>query len=126
MKKVILLTLLLVNLSCFQPQKFEANVPVEIAENNQNTSQVIAMPTDALIFIMSEKGEVFLQNGMNLIGKTSEEEKLQQKFSELLKEKKDKSVFLQVPRSVKYGEVKKVTELLKSAGAEPIGLQIKD
>lgn len=37
-----------------------------------------------------------------------------------------KTVFIKAPRSVKYGEVVKVIDGIKGAGAEPVGLQVDD
>jgi biopolymer transport protein ExbD len=37
-----------------------------------------------------------------------------------------KTVFLKAPRSIPYGEVAKVIDGLKGAGAEPVGLQLDD
>jgi biopolymer transport protein ExbD len=37
-----------------------------------------------------------------------------------------KTVFLKAPRSIHYGEVAKVIDGIKGAGASPIGLQIDD
>jgi biopolymer transport protein ExbD len=36
----------------------------------------------------------------------------------------EKTVFVKAPRSIPYGEVTKVIDSLKGAGAEPIGLQL--
>ncbi len=38
----------------------------------------------------------------------------------------EKTVFIKSPRSVKYGDVVKVIDAVKLAGAQPIGLQIDD
>jgi biopolymer transport protein ExbD len=38
----------------------------------------------------------------------------------------EKTVFIKGPRSLPYGEVAKVIDGLKGAGASPIGLQIDD
>jgi biopolymer transport protein ExbD len=37
-----------------------------------------------------------------------------------------KAVFLKAPRSLNYGEVAKVIDVMKSAGCAPIGLQIEN
>ncbi len=122
---LILLAAASLNLSCAQPQKFEANLAVTNT-NNQPNAEVSATPTDALIFTISEDGKVFLQkkDKKELLGTTSETEKLGQSFIGLLKEKSDKTVFFRAPRSMKYGELDAVINLLRSAGAKPIGLQI--
>ena len=41
-------------------------------------------------------------------------------------EKTEKTVFIKAPRSIAYGEVVKVMDAVKGAGAAPIGLQIDD
>jgi biopolymer transport protein ExbD len=38
----------------------------------------------------------------------------------------EKTVFIKAPRSIPYGEVTKVIDSLKGAGAEPVGLQLDD
>jgi biopolymer transport protein ExbD len=38
----------------------------------------------------------------------------------------EKTVFVKAPRSLKYGEVVKVIDALKGAGANPVGLQVDD
>jgi biopolymer transport protein ExbD len=38
----------------------------------------------------------------------------------------EKTVFIKSPRSVKYGEVVRIIDAVKQAGAQPIGLQIDD
>jgi biopolymer transport protein ExbD len=38
----------------------------------------------------------------------------------------EKTVFIKGPRSLAYGEVAKVIDGLKGAGASPIGLQLDD
>jgi biopolymer transport protein ExbD len=38
----------------------------------------------------------------------------------------EKTVFIKAPRSIPYGQVTKVLDGLKGAGAEPIGLQLDD
>jgi biopolymer transport protein ExbD len=38
----------------------------------------------------------------------------------------EKTVFIKAPRSIAYGQVTKVLDGLKGAGAEPVGLQLDD
>jgi biopolymer transport protein ExbD len=38
----------------------------------------------------------------------------------------EKTVFIKAPRSVKYGDVVKVIDAIKGAGASPVGLQVDD
>lgn len=41
-------------------------------------------------------------------------------------EKVERTVFIKAPRSISYGEVAKVIDGIKGAGADPVGLQIDD
>ncbi len=41
-------------------------------------------------------------------------------------EKVERTVFLKAPRSLKYGEIAKVVDVLKGAGASPISFQLSD
>jgi biopolymer transport protein ExbD len=38
----------------------------------------------------------------------------------------EKTVFVKAPRSLRYGEVVKVIDAIKGAGANPVGLQVDD
>jgi biopolymer transport protein ExbD len=38
----------------------------------------------------------------------------------------EKTVFIKAPRMVKYGDVVKVIDAVKGAGASPVGLQVDD
>ena len=68
----------------------------------------------------------------------SDTDKLTNKLREIFKEREnngafregtnevEKTLFIKSPKSVKYGDVVKVIDAAKTAGAEPIGLQIDD
>jgi len=38
----------------------------------------------------------------------------------------EKTVFVKAPRALKYGDVVKVIDAIKGAGASPVGLQVDD
>ena len=38
----------------------------------------------------------------------------------------EKTVFVKAPRAMKYGDVVKVIDAIKGAGANPVGLQVDD
>jgi biopolymer transport protein ExbD len=38
----------------------------------------------------------------------------------------EKTVFVKAPRAAKYGDVVKVIDAIKGAGANPVGLQVDD
>jgi biopolymer transport protein ExbD len=41
-------------------------------------------------------------------------------------QKIEKTVFVKAPRALKYGDVVKVIDAIKGAGASPVGLQVDD
>jgi biopolymer transport protein ExbD len=41
-------------------------------------------------------------------------------------ERLERTVFVKAPRSMKYGDVVKVIDAIKGAGASPVGLQVDD
>jgi biopolymer transport protein ExbD len=41
-------------------------------------------------------------------------------------ERIEKTVFVKAPRSLHYGDVVKVIDAIKGAGANPVGLQVDD
>jgi len=45
-------------------------------------------------------------------------------LKELLEQRIEKTVYIKAPRDKRYGEVVNVIDVMKGAGAEPIGLQI--
>ena len=47
-------------------------------------------------------------------------------YTKLGTDKIEKTVFIKAPRSLKYGEVVKVIDGIKGAGADPLGLQVDD
>ena len=71
-------------------------------------------------------------------GDVSDTEKLYTKLAEVFKERTnqgvfregtneiEKTVFMKSPKTVRYGDVVKVIDAAKNAGASPIGLQIDD
>jgi biopolymer transport protein ExbD len=84
-------------------------------------------------------------NGLTDMGTVDDTSKLSTRLSDLFKERKknhvyrdeligrmdlpedsriQKTVFIKAPRSISYGEVAKVIDGIKGAGADPIGLQL--
>jgi len=115
----------LINLSCLRPPTLDANLAIRNANSDQNGSETVSIPSDALSFYVSGDG-VFLQNNGNkeLIGSLKDKKQLQKTFTDLLRDKENKAVFLKAPRSLRYADVNELVEFLKSAGAKPIGLQV--
>jgi biopolymer transport protein ExbD len=117
-----------------KPSRFEAKVP---AEPKDMQNQVIKPnPLTLVVAINKETKGISLNN--DPYGDVSDTEKLSNKLREIFKEREnqgafregtnevEKTLFIKSPKSVHYGEVVKVIDAVKLAGAEPIGLQIDD
>jgi len=117
-----------------KPSRFEAKVPAE--PKDQQNVDVKPNPLTLVIAINKDTKDVTLNN--EVFGNVTDTEKLSDKLKDIFKQRTDngvlregtneieKTVFVKSPKSVKYGDVVRVIDAAKSAGATPIGLQIDD
>lgn len=132
----ILLVLLIIfmAISPLKPARFEAKVPAEPKPDEQ---QMQAKP-NPLTLVVSIENNLNVRLNSDAMGNTSDTEALVAKLQQTFKDREnngafregtnevEKTLFIKAPRSVKYGEVVKVIDAVKVAGAQPIGLQIDD
>jgi len=132
----ILLVLLIIFMviSPLKPTRFEAKVPAE----PKDEQQVIAKPNPLTLVVTVDKADMSLQLNKEAMGNVSDPTPLINKLTAVFKEREtngvfregtnevEKTLFIKAPRSVKYGDVVKVIDAVKTAGAQPIGLQIDD
>src|SRR5260370_16632835 len=125
-----------------KPHRLKADVPSE-RDPNEDVSKLKPNP---LTLVVSIGMDLSLKLNQDVMGSVNDPgplaSKLQKTF-ELRKEqhaykvgmetsnkpedeKIEKTVFVKAPRALKYGEVVKVIDALKSAGANPIGLRCDD
>ncbi len=122
-------------ISPLKPSRFEAKVPAEPKPEDQ-TSPPKPNPLTLVVTVDKADSSVKLNNeDMGFVGDTTA---LKTKLTQVFKERQDqgvfregtneveKTLFIKAPRSVKYGDVVKVIDAVKEAGAQPIGLQIDD
>jgi biopolymer transport protein ExbD len=121
----VLLVLLIIFMvvTPLKPSRFEAKVP---SEPNPLTLVVTITP------------ELKLKLNLDEMGSVNDTGPLASKLAYLFQQRKEqnafrpgttdveKTVFVKAPRSMKYGEVVKVIDAIKGAGANPVGLQIDD
>jgi biopolymer transport protein ExbD len=100
-----------------------------------------------LTVVVSISNDVQLKLNQDSIGSVNDTAPLSQKLLQLFQQRKDtraykpgmetrtdlpegdrieKTVFVKAPRSAKYGDVVKVIDAIKGAGANPVGLQVDD
>jgi biopolymer transport protein ExbD len=118
-----------------KPSRFEAKVPAEPKEDDKN---VILKPNPNTLIVFISRENARLRLNQDDIGDVSDTAPLTTRLGEIFKDREsrgvlregtnevEKTVFIKAPRSVKYGDVVKVIDAVKMAGAQPIGLQIDD
>ncbi len=131
---LLVLLIIFMVITPLKPSRFEARVPAE--PKNQDNVDVKPNPLSLVISLNSQTRAITLNN--EGFGDVNDTEKLNAKLREIFKQRTDagvmregtneveKTVFLKSPKSMKYGDVAKVIDAAKSAGASPIGLQIDD
>ncbi|MBV9959448.1 MAG: biopolymer transporter ExbD [Acidobacteria bacterium] len=132
----VLLVLLIIFMvvTPLKPSRFEAKIPSE-PDPNQDLSQVKPNPLTLVVTIANDFKLKLNQDEMGSVNDTGA---LSQRLASLFEQRKqtgayrpgtqevEKTVFVKAPRSIKYGEVVKVIDAIKGAGANPVGLQVDD
>jgi len=116
-----------------KPSRFKAQVPAEPKPEEKQ----IAKP-NPLTLVVSIGNDLKVKLNIEEAGNTSDASLLTTKLQQIFKDRAqngviregtnelEKTVFIKAPKSVNYGEVVKVIDAVKTAQADPIGLQIDD
>ncbi len=137
---LLVLLIIFMVISPMRPSEFETRIPSQ--------SGKMEKPEHSHTLVVTVNKDSTLElNGATKLGSVAEpfllQEELRQVFAVRLenhilnaefskheklslKEKIQKTVFVKAPRSLAYGEVVKVIDAIKTAGADPISLQIDD
>jgi biopolymer transport protein ExbD len=132
----ILLVLLVIFMviSPLKPARFETKVPAEPKDEEKNLN----IRPNPLTLVVSIGTDMKIKLNKDEFGDISDTSTLTNKLLSLFKEREtnltykegtneiEKTVFVKAPRAVKYGEVVKLIDAIKFAGATPVGLQIDD
>jgi len=130
----VLLVLLIIFMvvSPLKPSDFKTKIPQSPSTNENiqpNThTLVVAVNSDNVLKINNEEVSGDIENHTALIKRLSEifrKRENNQAFDESGL-KIQKTVFIRAPKNLAYGKVVKLVDAVKSAGAEPISLQIDD
>ncbi len=131
---LLVLLIIFMVITPLKPSRFEAKVPAE--PKDQPQANVKPNPLTLVVSINKDTKAVTLNN--EPFGDVTDTEKLSDKLKEIFKQREDNGVlregtneveqtlFIKSPKSVRYGDVVKVIDASKAAGASPIGLQIDD
>jgi biopolymer transport protein ExbD len=140
----VLLVLLIIFMvvTPLKPSRFKADIPTQ-RDPNENIQNLKPNPLTLVVSITPDLQIKLNQDVMGSVNDTSAlAAKLQQTF-QLRKEqhaykvgmetstvpedqKIEKTVFVKAPRALHYGDVVKVIDAIKGAGANPVGLQVDD
>ncbi|HKY05969.1 MAG TPA: biopolymer transporter ExbD [Blastocatellia bacterium] len=118
---VDVLLVLLIIFFVIQPQK-EAKFESQIPQKPQETENAVQPPTDLLM--VDVKSGSGLEQSVELNSKPMSLVELGDTLKSLLEQRPDKAVFLKAPKDKSYGDIVTVIDVMKGAGAQPIGLQI--
>lgn len=132
---LLVLLIIFMIISPMKPHQFEAKVPAEPDEMPEN---VEIKPNPLTLVVSINAGDLKVRLNNEEMGDTSDTEPLTNRLAQVFKERTDgrvyregtneveKTVFIKAPKSVRYGDVVKVIDGVKQAGAQPVGLQIDD
>lgn len=126
-----------------KPSRFQADIPTQ-RDPNEDLSQLKPNP---LTLVVTISNDLQLKLNADSIGSVNDTSPLSQRLAQLFQQRKEtrayrpgmetradvpeadrieKTVFVKAPRSLKYGDVVKVIDAIKGAGASPVGLQVDD
>jgi len=117
------LLVLLIIFMVIQPQKeakFESNIPQKPQEDTKNAP---VPPSDLLMVDVKLTGSG-LDQQIELNSKPMSLIELGTTLKDLLEQRPNKTVFIKAPKDKQYGDIVNVIDVVKGAGAQPIGLQI--
>lgn len=141
----VLLVLLIIFMvvTPLKPSRFKADIPTQ-RDPNEDVSQLKPNP---LTLVVTIGQDLSLKLNQDVMGSVNDPSALAAKLQQTFSQRKDqhaykvgmetasnipedqrieKTVFVKAPRALKYGEVVKVIDAIKGAGANPVGLQVDD
>jgi biopolymer transport protein ExbD len=103
-----------------KPARFETNIPTKPQEDKANE---VHPPSD-LLMVVVKTGSSGLDQTVELNSKPMQLPELGTTLKDLLDQRPDKTVFIKASKEKPYGDIVSVIDIVKGAGAQPIGLQI--
>jgi biopolymer transport protein ExbD len=131
---LLVLLIIFMVITPLKPSRFEAKVPAE--PKDEQLQNVKPNPLTLVVGINKETKGITLNN--EGFGDVSDTQRLTDKLREVFKKREaegafregtnevEKTLFIKSPKAVRYGDVVRVIDAVKTAGAEPVGLQIDD
>ena len=131
---LLVLLIIFMVITPVKPSRFEAKVPAEPKNEQQldvkpnPLTLVVAINRETRVLSLNNESAGTIDDPSALTGKLSsifEQRSANGVFREGTNEV-EKTIFIKSPTLAKYGDVVKVIDAAKMAGASPIGLQIDD
>ena len=131
---LLVLLIIFMVITPVKPSKFEAKVPAE--PKDQQNIEVKPNPLTLVVAINRNNRTLTLNN--EPAGSVDEPDALINNLKSIFSQREqndvrregtneiEKTIFIKSPTSIKYGDVARVIDAVKEAGAQPIGLQIDD
>ena len=140
---LLVLLIIFMVITPLKPSRFKADIPTQ-KDPNEDLSKLKPNP---LTLVVSISTDLQLKLNSDNIGSVNDTGPLSQKLRQTFEKRKldhafksgmetrsdlpeadriEKTVFVKAPRSLAYGEVVKVIDAIKGAGANPVGLQVDD
>jgi len=141
----VLLVLLIIFMvvTPLKPSRFKADIPTQRdpTENIQN------LKPNPLTLVVSISTDLQIKLNQDAMGSVNDPSALAAKLQQVFQQRKEqraykvgmesrsdvpedqrieKTVFVKAPRALHYGDVVKVIDAIKGAGASPVGLQVDD
>lgn len=132
---LLVLLIIFMVITPLKPSRFEAKVPAEPKPEDQ---QVNPKPNPLTLVVAINKSDRKVTLNSEAMGDVSNATPLTERLQAEFKQREangvfregtnevEKTLFIKSPRSIKYGDVVRVIDAAKQAGAQPIGLQIDD
>ena len=141
----VLLVLLIIFMvvTPLKPSRFKADIPTQ-RDPNEDLSKLKPNP---LTLVVSIAPDLSMKLNQDNLGSVNDPTPLAQRLALVFQQRKEqraykvgmenrsdlkeddrieKTVFVKAPRATKYGDVVKVIDAIKGAGANPVGLQVDD
>jgi biopolymer transport protein ExbD len=141
----VLLVLLIIFMvvTPLRPSRFKADIPTQ-RDPNEDVSKLKPNP---LTLVVSISTDLSIKLNQDQIGSVNDPSALAAKLQQIFSQRKEqhaykygmegatnipedqrieKTVFVKAPRALRYGDVVKVIDAIKGAGANPVGLQVDD
>jgi biopolymer transport protein ExbD len=127
---LLVLLIIFMVISPLKPSAFKARVP---SESQLTDPRVVPNPNTLVVSIGNDLS--LSVNDRKNLGTPADSERLTQELASIFRERAErfdvdeqgnfvKVVFVKAPRNVAYGNVVKVIDAVKLAGAEPLSLQV--